>query len=147
LYRARQRKGLRVFALGQQLRHFVDQVTTTAGAANGERVRRWVQDKKAGWYAIIGDTGTIINETALNRNSLLLDSRVLCEKSQQATPDRPDFALGQAVNGRVAFYVGPVLVAEVPIWAHVQAEADVSTADLPDTQVTTDPYQRIFLRL
>src|SRR5919109_756086 len=32
LYRARQRKGLRVFALGQRLRHVVDHVTTTAGA-------------------------------------------------------------------------------------------------------------------
>src|SRR5215468_3905275 len=40
LYRARQRKGLRVFALGQRLRHFVDHVTTTAGDTNGERVRR-----------------------------------------------------------------------------------------------------------
>jgi hypothetical protein len=40
LYRARQRKGLRVFALGQRLRHFADQVAHTAGTANGERVRR-----------------------------------------------------------------------------------------------------------
>src|SRR5262245_7575258 len=48
-YRARQRTGLRVFALGQRLRHFVDHVTATAGPTNGERVRRWVQDKKAGW--------------------------------------------------------------------------------------------------
>src|SRR5215831_14028921 len=39
-YRARQRKGLRVFALGQRLRHFVDHVTATAGPANGQRVRR-----------------------------------------------------------------------------------------------------------
>src|SRR5262249_19410065 len=31
LYRARQRKGLRVFALGQRLRHFVNHVTATAG--------------------------------------------------------------------------------------------------------------------
>ena len=46
LYRARQRKGLRVFALGQRLRHFVDHVTATAGAANGKRVRRWFQEKK-----------------------------------------------------------------------------------------------------
>ena len=45
LYRARQRKSLRVFALGQRLRHFADHVTTTAGAANGARVRRWFQDK------------------------------------------------------------------------------------------------------
>ena len=35
LYRARQRKSLRVFALGQRLRHFADHVTHTAGAANG----------------------------------------------------------------------------------------------------------------
>jgi hypothetical protein len=46
LYRARQRKGLRVFALGQRLRHFVDRVTTTAGApmasvyGAGSRTRR-----------------------------------------------------------------------------------------------------------
>src|SRR5215813_205088 len=52
LYRARQRKGLRVFALGQRLRHFADYVATTAGTANGERVRRWVQDKKARWSAV-----------------------------------------------------------------------------------------------
>ena len=45
-YRVRRRKHLRVFALGQRLRHFVDHVTATAGAANGERVRRWFQDKK-----------------------------------------------------------------------------------------------------
>ncbi len=32
-----QRKGLRVFALGQRLRHFADHVTTTAGEANGAR--------------------------------------------------------------------------------------------------------------
>jgi hypothetical protein len=55
LYRARQRKGLRVFAFGQRLRHFVDHVTATAGAANGKRVRRWFQEKKAGWYAVLAD--------------------------------------------------------------------------------------------
>src|ERR671936_1118364 len=49
-YRARQRKSLRVFALGQRLRHFADLVTATAGPANGARVRRWFQDKKTGWY-------------------------------------------------------------------------------------------------
>ena len=43
LYRARQRKGLRVFALGQRLRRFADHVATTAGAANGERVRLWLK--------------------------------------------------------------------------------------------------------
>jgi hypothetical protein len=55
LYRARQRKSLRVFALGQRLRHFADHVTQKAGVANGERVRRWVQEKQAGWYAVLAD--------------------------------------------------------------------------------------------
>ncbi len=45
LYRARQRKGLRVFALGQRLRHFADHVAQSAGVANGQRVRRWFQEK------------------------------------------------------------------------------------------------------
>src|SRR6266705_1047036 len=54
-YRARQRKGLRVFALGQRLRHFADYVATTAGTANGARVRRWFQEKKAGWSAVLAD--------------------------------------------------------------------------------------------
>ena len=47
LYRVRQRKSLRVVALGQRLRHFVAYVTHTAGTANGARVRRWMQEKKA----------------------------------------------------------------------------------------------------
>jgi hypothetical protein len=66
-YRARQRKGLRVFALGQRLRHFVDHVTATAGPANGVQVRRWFQDKKAGWYAVLADpqmpgTSTLLDQ-------------------------------------------------------------------------------------
>ena len=55
LYRVRQRKSLRVVALGQRLRYFADHVAQKAGEANGERVRRWFQDKKAGWYAVLAD--------------------------------------------------------------------------------------------
>src|SRR2546427_3270789 len=55
LYRARQRKGLRVFALGQRLRRFIAHVATTAGTANGERVRRWFRGEKAGRYARLAD--------------------------------------------------------------------------------------------
>jgi hypothetical protein len=36
---------LRVFALGQRLRHFADHVAHTAGEANGNRVRQWFQEK------------------------------------------------------------------------------------------------------
>jgi hypothetical protein len=67
LYRARQRKGLRVFALGQRLRHFADHVTQKAGAANGERVRRWFQEKKAGWYAVLEDPQMPVTSTLLDQ--------------------------------------------------------------------------------
>lgn len=67
LYRARQRKGLRVFALGQRLRHFVNHVTTTAGAANGKRVRQWFQVKKAGWYTMLADPQMPVTSTLLDQ--------------------------------------------------------------------------------
>src|SRR5712691_4448110 len=41
-------------ALGQRLRHFVDHVTATVGAANSARVRHWFQ-KKTGRYAVLAD--------------------------------------------------------------------------------------------
>jgi hypothetical protein len=67
LYRARQRKGLRVFALGQQLRRFTDHVAHTAGAANGARVRYWFQDKKAGWYAVLENPHMPVTSTLLDQ--------------------------------------------------------------------------------
>jgi hypothetical protein len=63
LYRARQRKGPRVFALGQRLRRFADHVAHSAGMANGARVRRWVQEKKAGWYAVLADPQMPVTST------------------------------------------------------------------------------------
>jgi hypothetical protein len=67
LYRARQRKGLRVFALGQRLRRYTDQVAHSAGMANGERVRRWFQEKKAGWYAVLADPQMPVTSTLLDQ--------------------------------------------------------------------------------
>jgi hypothetical protein len=66
-YRARQRKGLRIFALGQRLRHFADHVTATAGTANGARVRRWIQEKKVGWYAVFEDPQMPMTSTLLDQ--------------------------------------------------------------------------------
>src|SRR6516164_3498645 len=63
LHRARQRKSLRVFALGQRLRHFVDRVIQSAGEANGERVRRWFEEKKAGWYVVLADPQMPVTST------------------------------------------------------------------------------------
>jgi hypothetical protein len=48
LDRARQRQGLRGLALGHRWRRFADHVATTAGAANGARVRPWSRATKAG---------------------------------------------------------------------------------------------------
>ena len=67
-YRARQRKGLRVFALGQRLRHFADHVVTTAGPANGARVRRWFQDKlrrEAVWRNVVTPEGIQVPSESL----------------------------------------------------------------------------------
>jgi hypothetical protein len=58
---------LRVFALGQRLRHVADHVAHSAGVANGERVRRWFQDKKAGWYAVLEDLQMPVTSTLLDQ--------------------------------------------------------------------------------
>jgi hypothetical protein len=79
-YRARQRKGLRVFALGQRLRHFADHVATTAGVANGERVRRWFQDKKAGWYAVLADPQMPVTSTLLDQAHNAMDRKLFMMK-------------------------------------------------------------------
>jgi hypothetical protein len=80
-YRARQRKSWRVFALGQRLRHFVDHVTATAGPANGERVRRWVQDKKAGWYAVLADPQMPVTSTLLDQAHNAIDRKLFMMKA------------------------------------------------------------------
>jgi hypothetical protein len=80
LYRARQRKGLRVFALGQRLRYFVDYVTTTAGAANGQRVRRWCQEKKAGWYAVLEDPRMPVTSTLLDQAHNAMERKLFMMK-------------------------------------------------------------------
>jgi hypothetical protein len=80
LYRARQRKGLRVFALGQRLRHFADHVTHTAGTANGERVRRWFQEKKTGWYAVLEDPQMPVTSTLLDQAHHAIDRKLFMMK-------------------------------------------------------------------
>jgi len=79
-YRARQRKGLRVFALGQRLRHFADHVATTAGVANGERVRRWFQEKKTGWYAVLADPQMPVTSTMLDQAHNAIERKLFAMK-------------------------------------------------------------------
>ena len=80
LYRARQRKALRVFALGQRLRHFANHVAHTAGTANGERVRRWFQDKKAGWYAVLADPQMPMTSTLLDQAHNAIERKLFAMK-------------------------------------------------------------------
>jgi len=76
LYGVRQRKSLRVVALGQRLRYFADHVVTTAGPANGERVRRWFQDKKAGWYAVLADPQMPATSTLLDQSHNAIERKL-----------------------------------------------------------------------
>jgi hypothetical protein len=80
-YRARQRKGLRVFALGQRLRRFADHIATTAGTANGERVRQWFQSKKAGWYAVLADPRMPVTSTLLDQAHNAIDRKLFMMKA------------------------------------------------------------------
>src|SRR5262249_23627728 len=80
LYRVRQRKGLRVFALGQRLRRFADHVTTRAGAANGKRVRQWFQDKKAGWYAVLEAPQMPVTSTLLDQAHNAIERKLFMMK-------------------------------------------------------------------
>ena len=80
LYRARQRKSLRVFALGQRLRHFADHVAHAAGTANGARVRRWFQDKKAGWYAVLADPQMPVTSTLLDQAHNAIERKLFAMK-------------------------------------------------------------------
>jgi hypothetical protein len=79
-YRAPQRKGLRVFALGQRLRRFAEHVATAAGAANGKRVRRWFQDKKAGWYTVLADPQMPATSTLLDQAHNAIERKLFMMK-------------------------------------------------------------------
>jgi hypothetical protein len=79
-YRARQRKGLRVFALGQRLRRFADHVTHTAGEAHGHRVRQWFQAKKAGWYVVLADPQMPVTSTLLDQAQNAIDRNLFMMK-------------------------------------------------------------------
>ena len=68
LHRCRQRKSLRVVALGQRLRHFADHITATLGQEHGERVRHWFQDKlrrEAVWRNVVTPEGIQVPSESL----------------------------------------------------------------------------------
>jgi hypothetical protein len=80
LHRCRQRKSLRVVALGQSLRRFADHITATVGEDQGERVRSWFQDKKSGWYAVLEDPQMPAMSTALDQAHNAIDRKLFAMK-------------------------------------------------------------------
>jgi hypothetical protein len=80
LHRCRQRNSLRVVALGQRLRHFVDHLTATVGEEHGERVRNWFQEKKAGWYAVLADPQMPVMSTVLDQAHNAIDRKLFAMK-------------------------------------------------------------------
>jgi len=80
LHRCRQRKSLRVVALGQRLRHFADRIATTVGEAHGERVRHWFQNKKAGWYTVLAAPQMPAMSTVLDQAHNAIDRKLFAMK-------------------------------------------------------------------
>jgi hypothetical protein len=80
LHRCRQRKSLRVVALGQRLRHFANHITAIVGKEHGERVRHWFQAKKAGWYTVLEDPKMPAMSTVLDQAHNALDRKLFAMK-------------------------------------------------------------------
>src|ERR671924_1438814 len=72
---------MRVVALGQRLRHFADRIATTVGEAHGERVRQWLQNKKAGWYAVLAAPQMPAMSTMLDQAHNAIDRKLFAMKS------------------------------------------------------------------
>ena len=80
LHRCRQRKSLRVVALGQRLRRFADHITATVGEEPGERVRHWFEEKKSGWYAVLEDPQMPAMSTCLDQAHNAIDRKLFAMK-------------------------------------------------------------------
>jgi len=97
LSRARQRKGARVFALGQRLPRFADHVAHTTGEANGNRVRQWLQDTKAGWYAVREDPRMPVTSTLLDQAQHAIERQLFAMKGlHHPAGNQPAFVTGLA---------------------------------------------------
>ena len=97
LHRCRQRTSLRVVALGQRLRRFADHIATTVGHDHGERVRRWFQAKKAGWYTVLADPQMPAMSTVLDQAHNAIDRKLFMMKGfHHPGGSQPAFLTGLA---------------------------------------------------
>ena len=86
LHRCRQRKSLRVVALGQRLRRFADHISTTVGEEHGKRMRHWFEAKKAGWYAVLEDPQMPAMSTVLDQAHNAIDRKLFMMKGFHNRP-------------------------------------------------------------
>lgn len=100
LHRCRQRKSLRVVALGQRLRRFVDHITATEGEEHGERVRSWIEAKKSGWYAVLEDPQMPAISTMLDQAHNTIDRKLFMMKGFH----HPDGSQGAYLTGLAHLY-------------------------------------------
>jgi len=63
----RARKTADHHSLGQRLRRFVQEVTHLAGEDNGQRVRRWIERKKAGWHGMFENANIPLPTTLIDQ--------------------------------------------------------------------------------
>jgi len=69
-----------VVALGQRVRRFVDHITSTVGEEHGRHVRHWIEDKKAGWYAMLEDPKMPAMSTLLDQTHNAIDRKLFAMK-------------------------------------------------------------------
>jgi hypothetical protein len=55
-------------------------VAATAGVANGERIRHWFQDKKAGWYVVLADLQMPVTSTLLDQAHNAIERKLFAMK-------------------------------------------------------------------
>jgi hypothetical protein len=67
------------------------------------------------------------------------------EFRMQPSEALPGFVLDTAVNGRLSFYVGSILVADIKLWAHLSDDARCENEEPPKPGYTSNPYQAVFV--
>ncbi len=67
-------------SLSQRLRRFVERVTCLTGEENGCRVKRWIQRKKAGWYALNEDSAIPKTTTPVDQIHNAIDRKLFMMK-------------------------------------------------------------------
>jgi hypothetical protein len=55
-------------------------VAHSAGVAYGERVRRWFQEKKAGWYAVLADPQMPVTSTLFDQAHKAIEHKLFAMK-------------------------------------------------------------------